>query len=443
MRHGVGAVLVAGVFVLGLSAGTSLGGRTSPGSNGRPVLDIVFTGGGKATFGSSGPQASNVKSARIQMDWTLRWHTDLGAQGPMDYLSEQLAAGDIKGTSSLEYYPGYGKPCDGPVRANTTVYGKEPWRSSNGVPGRTALPVPIEFGSAAEPCWSYNGGGTFWFAMDDGTVAPGLAASERNLTALLPATVFTDPQAARYAVTGKLDKTYPVTAGSQTLGTVRKTIQWAGDVYIRVNGLGPKPGNAPPPPQATTPTTTTVPGVPRSKPTAPAATWGPWLKRWFGDPMGALGRWIKRRSVGRPIVWDGFPKREWKIVGTGVTTFMTSYRDAYEKATREGEARGYTPWDYAWNNPGNALSRPPSLQEPPGVPAAGPYSAGLQVSISTSPDVGGGTFPLTSSWRARGTIGLQGIRLLTDAAPLEVRVTVQLVGAANRVGITVPYRISR
>jgi hypothetical protein len=265
--------VVLALAALGLTAGLSLGGGRSAASNGRPVLDIVFVGTGSATFKATGPDAlgtsGGVSSASITgMRWTLRWHTDLGAPKPDDYLSEQLRAGDISGSSKIVRDPRNGPSCSGPVKPFQNPYGREQWKSIAAFPGRTALPVPMEYGFAADPCWNFllgakGGGGTGWFAMDDGTVAPGLARSEAEMNALLPRNVFSDPKGGRYPVSGDLDKTYPVTGGS---GTVVKTMHWTGHIDIFVNGKGPKQGPQPPTPTDTKPratspevTTTTPP----------------------------------------------------------------------------------------------------------------------------------------------------------------------------------------
>lgn len=221
--------------LIGLAAFAALvSAPAGSGSNGRPVLEIVFHGSGTAKLTSTSPQVLNAKQAMVTMAWTLRWHTDLGAPKSDDYLSEPLKASDISGAASLTLYPAFGKSCSGHVKANTTRYGREGWSL---VQGKTALPVPLELGSSAITCYS-PGGGTQWFAVRDaGANQAENDRIDRSIFALLPVALPQIPKNGRYRRSGNVVKTVRSSAGSRTV-----TLHWTGYVDILVNGNGPKQG---------------------------------------------------------------------------------------------------------------------------------------------------------------------------------------------------------
>jgi hypothetical protein len=304
----VAAISVLALW-LGLGTGLSSGGSARLASKGRPVLDLIFEGQGTATYASSGPEASNVKSASIAMRWKLQWQTDPNAPKQDDYLSLTLGERDITGTSKLVYYPAYGTGCDGDVRPNTTVYGREAWR---GIKGGTGLPVPLVLGFAAEPCWSAKkGGGTGFFASSDYV--------DRDIYARLPANIFDDPQPGRYPYEGHFNKTYP--SGT---GTATTKLDWSGDVYVRVNGLGPKPGKVSPP---------------SSEPTTPEAVrrfardqWRQYSDLYLGI-VTVNGIILLREPLARPILLP---------VMSATYMAMTKFLTLLERAFNDPPLGGYT-----------------------------------------------------------------------------------------------------
>jgi hypothetical protein len=223
------AIGAAACLVLAGAASSHGAGKSS--AVGKTVT-IDFGGAGDEQYvGSNG---ADIASASVLMSWHLQWKlaTDVSYGG--NGLSERLTAEDVDGSSKIDY----GRPntpnCSGPVKANTTVVGKEHFegRPNN----QLALPNPMIIGFAAEPCWAYGGGGTAWFAIR-GNPDP---AVERRIDDEIAYTTiplsFLDTPSYSCPPQAEFAMTYPNAVGG---GTHTITVRWWGLVRVAVNGKSP------------------------------------------------------------------------------------------------------------------------------------------------------------------------------------------------------------